>query len=198
MIKLKIEGNSYDLPTSWKDCNIKQYIMIQNILATEDSEMKKLIMIISALTGCDIKVLYNVSIDDISKLDISWMAKDIKPQTDKIIVIDDIKYGSVKDMKNLTLGEYVDLDYFIKDAINNMHKICAILMRPVIQQDGELYVIEKYDGNIETRSNIFFEKMDVVQLHTLTSFFMDSASGCLKNMTHSLRPVAKKMNPKKK
>jgi hypothetical protein len=198
MIKLKIEGNSYDLPTAWSDCNIKQYVAIQNILATDESDMKKLIMVIAALTDCPMDVLYNVSVDDIGKLDISWMAKDIKSKTEKIIEIDGKKYGVIKDMKNLTLGEYVDLDHFIKDAVNNMHKICAVLMRPVISQDGELYIIEKYDGKIDERANIFFNKMNVVQLHALTSFFMDFASGYLRSTSPSLQQLAKKSKKMKK
>ncbi len=179
MVKLKIEGKTYKMASDWSEVTIKQYVEIQQIIKGEDkSELIRLVKFISVLSGVELDLLMNINLEDFQQIDISWLLEPIKPQIKNIIVIDGKRYGMIKDMKKLSLGEYVDLDHLITDVDNNLHKVCAILCRLIVQEDGELYIIEKYDGNnIEERAKLFYEKMNIVQLSSVTNFFLGSVNG---------------------
>ena len=72
----------------------------------------------------------------------------------QIIEIDGKEYGFHPDLDSLTLGEYADLDTYLKDIENNMPEIMAILYRPVTNKKDTFYQIEPYDGDIKLRTEI--------------------------------------------
>jgi hypothetical protein len=160
---------------------------IHQILSGDKNSISQIVDIISVLSDCPLDILYQANLDDLNKIDISWINNKVEKDIQKIIEIDGIKYGAVKDMKELSLGEYIDLDSYSNKMNDNLHRVTAILMRPILKQEGELYIIEKYDNkNVEDRANLFMNKMNVAQLISLTDFFVDGASGFLKNMKISL------------
>lgn len=199
MVTIKIGESEYKMPSSWKEVNIKQYIYINKVFK-EEFGLMQIAKIISILSGCPIEKLYDVSLDDFKKIDFSWISKKIEPEIKNIIEIDGVRYGVIKNIKNITLAEYVDLEHYISNIDENLHRVCAILMRPIIQEDGELYIIEKYNhDSVEYRANIFLEKMDVVQLTSLADFFLNIANGYLENIVdYSKNQKMKKMIKKKK
>ena len=93
---------------------------------------------------------------------------DVEPEFYPIFVLDDIEYG-YNDIFKMTLGEFVDLEQYLKDPINNLQKIMALCYRPIIKnsltgfkfqyrkrikiRDGEAenlfkyYKVEKYDSD---------------------------------------------------
>lgn len=58
---------------------------------------------------------------------------------------DGIEYGFIPKLDDITVGEFIDLDEYIKEG-KQLHKIAAILYRPITKQNGKLYEIEKYEG----------------------------------------------------
>ena len=57
-----------------------------------------------------------------------------------------IEFGFHTNLKDMTFGEYVDLDNYIGDW-KNMHKAMSVLYRPVIGSSKGLYRIEEYEGS---------------------------------------------------
>jgi len=188
MVELKIENNVYEMPSSWDEVNMKMFMDIQEINESDAAPAKKMVHMISALSDAPIDVLYLINLEDLSNIDISWMNKEIDKDVKTTITIDGVKYGMVKDMKKLSLGEYVDLDHYTQDLTKNLHYIVAVLMRQVVQEDGDLYIIEKYNSEeLEMRAKIFLEKMSVAQLINVSDFFLSSANGFLENMKSFLQ-----------
>ena len=95
MYKLKIEEKEYNLPSSWEEVNIEMYIKLQSAITEEISGIKQIITFISILSECPLDVLYNVSIDDLGQIDLSWIGQEIKPEIKNIIEIDGKRYGMV-------------------------------------------------------------------------------------------------------
>ena len=181
MNKITLKGKEYNMPSSWKDVKLKTYIELSNI-DTGLSKIKNIVTIISILANIPIKELYKVDFTDITKIDVSFIGNTSK-EIDKVIEIDNTKYGVVKDMKKLSLGEYVDLDHYATTG-KDIHKVVAILMRPITAEDENLYTIEEYDAeSLEVRAEVFLEKMNVSQLLGLSNFFSTSVSGFLENMS---------------
>ena len=95
----------------------------------------------------------------------------IKGKLKKIFKIDGIEYGFLPDLDEITLGEYADIEQYIKNGYeSNMHKIMSILFRPVTSKEGKLYSIEAYTDGRE-RAEKFKKKMDAEQVQQSLVFF---------------------------
>jgi len=57
-----------------------------------------------------------------------------------------LKFGFIPNLDEMTNGEYVDLDTYITDW-QEMHRACAVLFRPIIQELKGKYIIEDYKGS---------------------------------------------------
>ena len=57
-----------------------------------------------------------------------------------------IEFGFNPNLKNMSFGEYVDLDTYLTDW-KNANKAMAVLYRPVIGSKGDMYRIEDYEGS---------------------------------------------------
>jgi hypothetical protein len=58
----------------------------------------------------------------------------------------EVEFGMIPDLKNISFGEYIDLDGYIADW-KQIHKAMAVLFRPITAKKGEFYEIEDYDGS---------------------------------------------------
>lgn len=54
-----------------------------------------------------------------------------------------IEFGFIPDLENISHGEYIDLDSYIKDA-KDYHKAMAVMYRPIIKKRKDQYEIEEY------------------------------------------------------
>ena len=195
MIELKIGEQIYQMPENYDELKLKQYIEIVN-LQSDDNIVgaRKVIQLISILSGAPIDLLMKVKLSGLSQFDLEWLSKPIEKEIKTTIEIDEIKYGMIPDMKDLSLGEFADLDHYTKTINTNLHYVIAILMRPIIKENENLYIIEDYDTNtLELRANLFAEKMSVKQLINSSNFFLGSVNGYTKNMKDFLQ---KEMNQK--
>lgn len=57
-----------------------------------------------------------------------------------------IEFGFNTILRDMTFGEYVDLDTYLTDW-KNAHKAMAVLYRPVIGSRKDMYRIEEYEGS---------------------------------------------------
>lgn len=57
-----------------------------------------------------------------------------------------IEFGFNPNLRDMTFGEYVDLDTYLTDW-KNAHKSMAVLYRPVIGSRKDMYRIEDYEGS---------------------------------------------------
>ena len=75
------------------------------------------------------------------------------------------------DLDSITLGEYADIETFIKNGIdNNLPELMAILYRPIKLKKNEIYIIEAYDGDIRLRAEEM-KLMSAEQVQSALVFF---------------------------
>ncbi len=94
----------------------------------------------------DLNLTLNIRYKDL--LDISNHIENLlNTDTDliPIIKLDDIEYGFIPNLDDISLGEYIDLDNYL-GSWDDMHKALSVLYRPVTYKKGERYLIEDYDG----------------------------------------------------
>jgi hypothetical protein len=97
------------------------------------------------------------------------------------------------DFDEMSLGEYADLESFIKSgADKHLPEIMAVLYRPIKEEVDGVYTIEAYDGNIKIRTEIM-RKMSATQVHSALFFLYHFSSVFKTIMQLSLIEVLQEM-----
>jgi len=198
--------------------SIKQYTELQQLPDTESS-LQKSLYILSTLTGISIDELQYWDLDSIKTLH-SVAEGLIEPSNDfyPLIEYNGTLYG-YSHITQQSLGEYIDLETLSKDINENLHKICAILYRPVkhhkfdnfsfqlkhhlkVVNNAEVanvfdgYVIEDYDSDTRNSVQDIFYDFPVSVILGALSFFLLTASQYLTSIAYSDNQQKKQMNQK--
>lgn len=150
----------------WNDISIKKYIQLYNL---EENKLDEIDTLINQLS-----IVYDLSIDDVESLDlvkvnelrseITFLNSEPKQtkNLDNPIIIDGKMFIFNKNLNSLSFGEFVDLETYKSDVINNIHKIASILFR---SEDFTKYNTQEADSNAE----LFLQEMDIET--ALSGFF---------------------------
>ena len=172
-IKIKKQGKQkeFKLISKWEDVTLEKWIkLIDFKKGTKTKEAEETIALLS-----------NIPKDIINQLELKdvvlIMAKVVEYQDKqnsslkRIIKIDEEDFGFHPDLEAITLGEFADLEQFIKLGIEkHLPEIMAILYRPIVDREGKLYAIEPYSGNIKLRAEKM-KKMSAEQVQSALVFF---------------------------
>ena len=170
------ELTEYQLPDTWADVKLHQYCgLIIRLEKERDERMAVMMRTIEALTDMTIHQVSRIPYKHLFKI-YEHLIKLLKVEPNQELVFKieakDKTYGFHPDLKNMTMGEFVDLETAMKSPYENMAEIMAILYRPIIDQEGDKYKIEEYGGvkeeDIEFMKNI---NMDIV--HSASAFFLE-------------------------
>ena len=112
-----------------------------------------------------------MSLSDVAAIFERLSKLQIEGKLKKVFEIDGIEYGFLPDLDEITLGEWADIEHYIKDGIDkNMHKIMAVLFRPVTSKEGKMYSVQAYKDGRE-RAEKFRKKMNAEQVQQSLVFF---------------------------
>lgn len=75
--------------------------------------------------------------------------------------IKNIEFGFIPNLDKMTFAEYTDLQNYANDA-ENLHRLMAILFRPIYKKDGERYSIMPYNGTEEYAQIMLHTPMNIV------------------------------------
>ena len=148
------------LPDSWNDVTINQFIELSQL----ENNSNHSLMVASILSDTDSEDIKKYDTDSFNRIinHLAWTNKLPEESNWKpIIEVDGEKYGFINKLSQLTLGEWVDIEYYLEDYNNNIHKVLAIFYRPLITAINDNYrLIDEYDSNsMITRSELFKEKV---------------------------------------
>ena len=139
-MKLKIQ-----IPTQLSEINLDQYQKYLKAIDETESEYKLGSKMIEIFCNIDHADIYKFRVSHIASVS-KTLEKVFKQETPTLIKhfqINNIEYGFIPNLDEMTFGEYVDLDNSIKDW-QEMHKAMNVLFRPVVQKYSDRYLIEKY------------------------------------------------------
>lgn len=191
------------IPTSWSDVTISQfqeYLEVQK--RTDIPEYKKIIMGLSVLTDEDETIFYKMPMNYLNTIqtEINYMADEPDINFKNIITVNGKDYGFQKDLHNLTLGEWIDLEHYTTngDIIQNLHYIAAILYRPIIEKGDEYfdYKIKDYtEIQLENTAKLFQHKLSIQDIYGIAVFFCTIAGELINPMLIYLKEQME-TNPK--
>lgn len=163
-----------EVPDGWNEISISQFQEISEVQSGDESD--KFIQILSIILNYDPDDIRKMDIDSLNKILplISWATKipadaNYKP----IIEIDGEKYGFISRLSDLKTGEWIDLEFYLQDVNKNLHKIFAILYRPlVVAYNDKDRLLEGFNKNeAHQRAELFKEKMMVGDVYGALVFF---------------------------
>jgi hypothetical protein len=103
---------------------------------------------------------------------IAKMQEETSSKLKKIIKVNDIEYGFHPNLEDITLGEYADIETYLKNGIeNNLPKLMAVLYRPIIEKDEGSYSIEAYGVSDMRMRAKKFTKMKAEDVNNALVFF---------------------------
>jgi hypothetical protein len=171
-LKIKKEGKqkTYNLINSWSDVTLERWMQVIDI--ETGSKTKEAEETIAALSDIPQKLIKELSLRDVAVImdKIAELQSKQDSSLKKVFEIDGVEYGMHPDLSEITLGEYADIESFIKAGFEkNMPEIMAVLFRPITERNGDAYVIDAYDGNITLRAEEM-KKMSADQVQAALFF----------------------------
>ena len=173
-VKIKKEGKTkqYKLVSNWSEVTLEKWLKL--IEVETGSKTTEALETITALSDIPKQLVRELGIQDVavimSKIAELQVGQDSSLKS--IIEVEGKEYGFHPSLDDITLGEYADLETFIKNGIeNNMPEVMAILYRPITAKgENGVYTIEAYDGNISIRAEEM-KKMSAEQVQSSLVFF---------------------------
>ena len=172
-VKIKKQGKTkeFKLISSWEDVTLEKWLKLidfHNGTKTKEAEET-----IAALSNIPKDLIKQLELKDVAVImgKLAELQAEQDSSLKKIIEIDGVRYGFHPNLNEITLGEYADLETMIKNDIEkNMPEVMAILFRPIVEEQNNIYTIKAYDGNISIRAEEM-KKMPAEQVQSALVFF---------------------------
>ena len=146
------------IPSEWCDITIGTYQEYVKIQEGKGSEKNKVIKSLALLCNTTPFIVKKMVYTDL--LDIMAIVKgliDTEPNKEefrKTFMFKNNEYGFVPNLSGITTGEYIDLENYCKETIDNLHTIMSILYRQINFKRNERYSIEDYNPD-EFKEELF-------------------------------------------
>jgi len=172
-VKIKKEGKvkEFKLINSWADVTLETWLkLVDFATGTKTEEATETI---AALSDIPKKLIKELALSDVAVIMSKIAELQAKQDTTlkRIIEINDVEYGFMPDLDKISLGEYADIEQFIKNGIEtNLPELMAVLYRPVKLKKNDIYIIDAYDGDITLRTEEM-KMMTAEQVQSALVFF---------------------------
>ena len=172
-VKIKKEGKveTFKLINSWSDVTLSTWLQLIDFeTGTKTEEATETI---AALSDIPKKLIKELALSDVAAI-MSKVAELQQKQDTKlkrIMEINDVEYGFHPDLDSITLGEYADIEQFIKNGIDSsLPELMSVLYRPIKLKKNDIYIIDSYDGDIRLRAEEM-KQMSAAQVQSALFFF---------------------------
>ncbi len=146
------------IPDKWADITIETYQKYVKIQEGKGSEKNKVVKSLALLCNTSPFIVKKMAYKDL--LEIMGIIKNLidtepdKEEFRKRFTFNEQEYGFCPNLSNITTGEYIDLESYCKEPIENLHIIMSILYRPISFKRGGRYAIESYNPD-EFKEELF-------------------------------------------
>ena len=163
------------IPDRWSDITIETYQKYVEIQESKVSEKNKVVKSLALLCNVSPFVVKKMAYKDLLEI-MSIIKKMIDTEPDKenfrkTFMFKKEKYGFCPNLSGITTGEYIDLETYCKNPIENLHIIMSILYRKVTFERNERYTIESYNPD-EFKEELFKDCPMDIALSSL-GFFLN-------------------------
>lgn len=209
MFTIKIRDKSLKVPNQLSEISLFTAVEVLSILNYEkEPDLNTQIAIISAISKIDVEIFINIeesSIKEVYEQIKPMFYSDLSLILYKNLLIDNTLFG-LKDIEKLTVKEFIDLDYNLKEKDNifeNIDKIIAILLRKVTRKNNNSknilnniilklfyksvipqvylnYEIEDYNEDTLNNAELFLSKLDAQVGLSIFYYFIEYRNRIIK------------------
>ena len=172
-VKIKKEGKTknFNIVDSWEDVTLEKFMQLN--MEEDVSKTKEVEQTIALLSDLPQKLIKELSLRDV--INIFEKLAELQVQENEMLTttltIDGVEYGMHPDLSEITLGEYADIETYVKMGLQkHLPEIMAILFRPIVEKEGDVYTIEAYNGDIKIRAEKM-KQMNAEQVQKVLVFF---------------------------
>lgn len=172
------------IPKNWSEINVKTFIELIDIkVENYKNNFEYKIEIISLLNDIanDDDIFEELDITELDQLlnSIKWLFNEPNNKLKNCI-----SQYKLKNLNDLTLGEFIDIDYYFRlDSIKNIHLIAAILYKKIKIDEWENEIIEPYIYNIYNRSELFLNE-SINDIYGIIKYFYDFKESIINNYSN--------------
>ena len=195
-VKIKKQGKvkEFKLINKWSDVTLEKWLkLIDFHSGSKSSEAEETI---AALSDIPKKLIKQLELKDVAVImsKVAELQQKQDSSLKRIIEVEGKEYGFHPDLQSITLGEYADIETFIKNDIEkHLPELMAILYRPITEKgENGVYTIQAYDGNIRIRTEQM-KKMKAEQVQSALVFFYHFVNVLLKTLPSYLMERLKEM-----
>ena len=172
-VKIKKKGKvkQFKLISKWEDVTLEKWLKLIDF--HKGSKSEEALNTIAELSNIPKELINQLELRDVALMmsKLSELQAEENSSLKRVIEIEGKRYGFHPDLDSITLGEYADLEQFIKMGVEKyLPEVMAILYRPIVEQKENVYTIEAYDGNISIRAEEM-RKMSAEQVQSALVFF---------------------------
>ena len=138
------------LPQTWNDVSVYQWQQL-NELRPEESVLEWRLDILDLLSDLDVDELSAKEVDNLFK-QLSFLRKE--PHHKYVKTIGEL---TAKTFKDVRLGEFLDLEHYCQDKVQNITTIAGIFYRKTKENEWGHSVIEPYEYDPIERGEMFYD-----------------------------------------
>jgi hypothetical protein len=194
-VKINKEGKvkEFKLINKWEDVTIEAYSKLMTF--TNGTKSSEALATLTELSNIPKELLKQLELKHIVLMleKLSHLQSQEDTTLKNIIEINGVEYGFMPDLDSISLGQYADIETFIKNGIDkNLPELMAVLYSPIKLKKNDIYIIEPYDGDIRLRTEEM-KQMSATQVHSALVFFYHFGNVLLTTLQLSLIEVLQGM-----
>ena len=194
---LTLNDKDYLIPQKWTEVSLGSYQKFTEATTDETDEHTANLNAISALIGVPMGVLEKCKKNDIDQvIEVLGKLTEVVPNTtlNLIVEIDGKRYGFHPNLKDITFGEFVDLDNYLENPLKNLHKVMGVLYREITFEKKGKYTIEEYDSlKALKNAELFKDNLSIGTVNGAAAFFLNIGKEYQAIMLSSFKANSKKM-----
>jgi len=176
-VKIKKEGKTktFNLIKKWSDVTLETWLKL--IEFEKGSKTEEASLTIEALSNIPKDLVKELALADVAQIMglIGKLQEEQDSLLKRLIIVNEIEYGFHPNLDDITLGEYADIETYIKAGVEmHLPDLMAILYRPIKEKKNDIYIIETYEREIRMREEEM-KQMSAEQVQSALVFFYDFA-----------------------
>jgi hypothetical protein len=181
------------VPTKLAEIPLQNYQKFMKVINNSNDQEFIAEKTIEIFCGLNLKEVIKIKWSDVKNLALHFNKLfQEKPKFQSTFKIQNMEFGFIPNMDDITFGEYIDLESNIT-SVDNFHKAMAVMYRPIKTRIKDKYEITQYTGTDEFSELMKFAPLDVVMAASV--FFWNLGNDLVNNSLSYLETEITK-NPK--
>jgi hypothetical protein len=181
------------VPTKLSEIPLQNYQKFMKVINNSNDQEFIAEKTIEIFCGLNLKEVIKIKWSDVKNLALHFNKLfQEKPKFQSTFKIQNMEFGFIPNMDDITFGEYIDLESNIT-SVDNFHKAMAVMYRPIKTRIKDKYEITQYTGTDEFSELMKFAPLDVVMAASV--FFWNLGNDLVNNSLSYLEMEITK-NPK--